>query len=147
MERDHGGPAERLRLRRRGASARPRHVLRDPGRTDAWPRDARRQGRGLAHARRRLELDGPSQRAAAGERTPRRPAPGDGDRHAGRSGRLLRHEHGPGVRKRGRGRDVERDRELPALDLFRRRGGARLTWLTFGSPEPSPRSSRGCRAA
>ena len=37
---------------------------------------------------------------------------------------LLRHEHGPGVRERRRGRELERDRELPAGDLVGRGRGA-----------------------
>ena len=105
--------------------------------------DARRQGGRLAHARRRLELAGHAEGPAAGERAPRRPAPGADHRQARRSGCLLRHEHRPGVRQRRRGRDVERDRQLPAVDLLRRRGGARLTWPTCGSRAPSPRSSPG----
>ena len=32
VDGDHRGPAERVRLRRRGAPARPRHLLRDPAR-------------------------------------------------------------------------------------------------------------------
>ena len=76
VERDHRGAARRLRLRRGGAPARPRDVLRHPGRRRARPRHARRQGGRLAHARRRLELAGHAEGPAAGERAPRRPAPG-----------------------------------------------------------------------
>ena len=47
-------------------------------------------------------------------RPPRRAARGDGDRHARRARRLLRHEHGSGVRERRRGRELDGDRELPA---------------------------------
>ena len=38
-----------LRLRRSGASARPRQLLRDPARPGPRPRHARRRGGGLAH--------------------------------------------------------------------------------------------------
>ena len=61
--RDHGGPAGRLRLRRGRAPARHRDVLRHPGRRRPRPDDARRQGDGLAHARRRLELAADAQAA------------------------------------------------------------------------------------
>ena len=52
--RDHRGPAQRLRLRRRRAPARPRHLLRDPARPRPRPHHARRPCRRLAHPRRRL---------------------------------------------------------------------------------------------
>ena len=58
------------------APARPRDVLRHPGRRRPRPDDARRQGDRLAHARRRLELADDAEGAAAGERAPRRAAPG-----------------------------------------------------------------------
>ena len=56
VDGDHRGPAERLRLRRRRASPRPRHVLRRPARPGPRPHDARRPGDRLADERRRLEL-------------------------------------------------------------------------------------------
>ena len=62
-------PALELRLPDGGASARSRHRLPDPAqRRLRRPLRARRQGRGLAHARRRQELAGSARRAAAGER-------------------------------------------------------------------------------
>ena len=63
VDGDHGGPADRVRLRRRDAPARPRHLLRDPARPGSRPDDARRQGSRLAHARRRLELAAARSRA------------------------------------------------------------------------------------
>ena len=80
--RDHRGPADRLRLRRRRASPRPRHVLRHPARPRPRALHARRSGRGLAHARRRLELAAARQRPAAARRAPRRAARRARDRHA-----------------------------------------------------------------
>ena len=65
LDRDHGGPADRVRLRRRGAPARPRHLLRDPARPGPRALHARRPGGGLAHARRRLDLAAARPRAAA----------------------------------------------------------------------------------
>ena len=44
VDGDHRGPADRVRLRRRGAPARPRHVLRRPARPGPRPHDARRPG-------------------------------------------------------------------------------------------------------
>ena len=41
---------------------------------------------------------------------------------------LLRHEHRPGLRERRRGRELERDRELPAGDLLGRGRDGRLAW-------------------
>ena len=62
-------PALELRLPDGGASARSRHRLPDPAqRRLRGPLRARRQGRGLAHARRRQELAGSARRAAAGKR-------------------------------------------------------------------------------
>ena len=106
VDGDHGGAAERLRLRRCGASARQGHVLRRPGRPGARADDAGRQGVGLAHARRGLVLAAAPRGPAAGGRVPRRPARGDGDRLARLAGPLLRHEHRPGVREHRRGRDA-----------------------------------------
>ena len=63
VDRDHRGPADRVRLRRRDAPARPRHVLRHPARPGPRPDDARRPGGRLAHARRGLELAARSTRA------------------------------------------------------------------------------------
>ena len=65
VERDHRRPADRLRLRRRNASARPRHVLRHPARSRPRALHARGPRRRLAHARRRLELAAARQRPAA----------------------------------------------------------------------------------
>ena len=64
VDRDHRGLAGRLRLRRGGPPARPRDVLRDPGRRRPRPDDARRQGDRLAHARCRLELAADARRAS-----------------------------------------------------------------------------------
>ncbi len=82
VDRDHRRTAGRLRLRGGRPSPRHRDVLRRPGRRRPRPDDARGQGHGLAHARCRLELAADAQRPAAGERPPRRPAPGDDDGHA-----------------------------------------------------------------
>ena len=57
------------------------------------PLCAGRQGRGLAHARRRRELAGTARGPAAGERVLRRAAPGHGDRPARAGRRLFRHQH------------------------------------------------------
>ena len=54
--RDHRGAADRVRLRRRRASARPRQLLRHPARPRPRALHARGHARGLAHAGRRLEL-------------------------------------------------------------------------------------------
>ena len=69
VDGDHGGPADRVRLRRRDAPARPRHLLRDPARPGARPDDARGQSRRLAHTRRRLELAA-ARRMGCRRRTP-----------------------------------------------------------------------------
>ena len=55
-----GRAADRLRLRRRRAPARPRQLLRDPARPGPRPHDARRRGGRLANERRRLDLAAPS---------------------------------------------------------------------------------------
>ena len=65
LDGDHRRPADGVRVRGGGASAGPRHVLRDPARPGSRPNDAGGQGGGLAHARRRRELAAPRQRAAA----------------------------------------------------------------------------------
>ena len=124
--RDHRGAADRVRLRRRRASARSRQLLRDPARPGPRPLHARRAARPSgARATRRLELAAARARAAAARRAPRRAARRARDRRARRARALLRHQHGAGVRERGRGRELERDRELPARDLLGRGGGAR----------------------
>ena len=113
--RDHRRPADRVRLRRGCASARPRQLLRHPARPRAtgaacptgsaavW----RTQDAGSSW--RRLDRGLPAAR-----RAPRRPARGHGDRLLRRARPLLRHEHGAGVRERRRGRELGRDRQLPA---------------------------------
>ena len=54
---------------------------------------------------------------------------------------------GPGVRERRRGRQLERDRELPAGDLVGRGRGRRLSHGRRPPPvDAARRSSRGCRA-
>jgi photosystem II stability/assembly factor-like uncharacterized protein len=74
------GLPTRVRLRRRDAPARPRHVLRDPAR----PGHGRTMPDGkvavVAHARRGLELATARARPARRGRLRRRPARGDGDR-------------------------------------------------------------------
>ena len=47
---------------------------------------------------------------------------------------LLRHEHGTGLRERRRGRELERDRGLPAGDLVGRRRGARIAMADIHLP-------------
>ena len=81
LDGDHRGAAHRLRLRRGGAPARPRHVLRVPSirATAAYARGPRG---GLAHPRRRLELAAARRGAAAARRASRRAARGHGDRRA-----------------------------------------------------------------
>ncbi len=120
------GLPERVRVRRRRAPARPGHVLRRPARPGTRPDHARGQGRGLADAGRRLELDRVAERPAAGGRSSRRPARRDDDGRRGRPRPLLRHEHRPGVRERGRGRELGGGGELPAGDLLGRGGRAGL---------------------
>ena len=56
LDGDHRRPADRVRLRRRRAPARPRHLLRHPARPGPRPLHAGRAGGRLAHAGRRLEL-------------------------------------------------------------------------------------------
>ena len=117
VDGDHRGPADRLRLRGRRAPARPRQLLRDPARRGPRPHDARRAGGGLAHARRRVELAEAHERPAAAERVRRRAPRGHDGRPRRLARPLLRHEHRPGVLVDGRGRELERDRRLPARDL------------------------------
>ena len=69
VDRDHRGAAERLRLRGRGAPARPRQLLRDPARPRPRPLHARRPRGGLAHERRRRRA-GAARRAACRSATP-----------------------------------------------------------------------------
>ena len=69
LDGDHGGAADRVRLRRGHASARPRHVLRRPARPRPRALHARRARGGLADARRRGELAAARPRPAAA-RTP-----------------------------------------------------------------------------
>ena len=86
-----------------------------------------RVGRRVAHARRRGDLDPLWRRAAAARRLPPGAARGDGQRRP-RSGRhLLRDQHRPAVRQRGRGPFVVARRRQPAADLVR---GGRRRWLT-----------------
>ena len=100
------------------------HVIPlDPGHGRTMPDG---QGGGLADEGRGLELGAPRERPAAGERAPRRLAPRNGGRHVRHARLLLRHEHRPGVRERGRRRELERDRELPAGDLVGRGRDPRL---------------------
>ena len=147
--RDHRGPAVRLRVRRGSAPARPRQLLRDPARSRARPLHARGPRGGLAHARRRVELAAARARAAAAatrtsaccargwRSTPRRARP------------LLRDEHGAGVRERRRGRDLERDRELPAARSRRSRSRlvADVAMAEVHLPiDAACRSSPACRA-
>ena len=89
------------------------------------PLRAGRQGRGLAHARRRQELAGSARRAAAGERLFRRAEAGDGDRPAGAGRRLFRHQHRHALRQRRRGRQLDADRRASADDLLGRDAGRR----------------------
>ena len=105
VDGDHRGAAERVRLRRRGAPARPRHVLRHPARPAATrgrcPTARRPSGARATPARAGSSSTSglPQQR-----RAPRRAAGGDDDRRPRRAGPLLRHEHGAAVRERRRGR-------------------------------------------
>ena len=75
VDGDHRRAADRVRVRRGGSSARPRHVPRDPARPGPRPHDAGRSSSGLADEGRGLELGAPRERPAAGERAPRRLAP------------------------------------------------------------------------
>ena len=95
----------------------------DPGHGRCMP-----DGRGgrVAHAGRGLDVAAPRPGAAPARRAPRRPARGHGDRLPRRARPLLRDEHRPGVRERRRGRDMERDRQLPAGDLVGRGRGHEL---------------------
>ena len=54
------------------------------------------------------------------------------------AGALLRHEHGPGLRQRGRGRELERDRRLPAGDLLGRGGDRRVAMAEIYLPSTLP---------
>ena len=110
------------------ASARPRHVLRRPARPGARPHDARREGRRLAHARRRLEL------AACRHGLPERDAyigvlrEGMANDTYDVAGLLLRHQHRPAVRERTTKR--ERWDEIASYlprDLLGRSRDRRLT--------------------
>ena len=56
VERDHGRPAERVRIRRGRPPARPRHLLRDPARSGPRALHARGPGRRVADERRRRQL-------------------------------------------------------------------------------------------
>ena len=109
---------------------------------------ARRPRRRLAHPRRgRRAGSGSREGLPAAGRARRRAARGDGDRHARRARRLLRHEHGPALRERGRGRELDRDRELPA----RRSPRSRSRWSSSHGRAAPPRrrcrrSSPACRA-
>ena len=107
----------------------------DPGHGRCMP-DGQRGG--LAHARRRLELAAARRGPAAARRARRRPARGDGDRHLRRARHLLRHEHGPAVCERRRGRELERDRQLPARDHLGRGSGHRLTMAELHLPSTLP---------
>ena len=95
---------------RRGAPARPRHVLRHPARPGPRPDDARGQGGRLAHPRRRRELAAAGAGPAAARRVPRRAARGDVDRLLRRARPLLRDEHRPDLRQHRRRRQLARDR-------------------------------------
>src|SRR5581483_3370821 len=107
---------------------------RRPARPVARADDARGQGGGVAHARRRRELGEADEGVAAGRSPPRR-APGrDDDRPRGRAGSLLRHEHRTAVREHGRGRQLDPARRLPALDLVGRGRDARLSMAELHLP-------------
>ena len=147
VDRDHRGPADRVRLRGGRAPARPRHVLRDPARPGARALHARRQGGRVAHAATPARAGSGSTAACRSD-----------DAHLGvlREGMaidaldvarpLLRHEHRPGVRERRRGRELDRDRELPAGDRVGRGGGGRVAWPTSTCRPRCRRSSPTCRA-
>ena len=141
LGRDHRRPAHGVRLRRRRPPARPRELLRvplDPGHGRCMPDGHaavwRTEDAGSSWRR--------STRAAASGRLPGRPARGHGDRRARRAGPLLRHQHRPGLCERRRGRELERDRELPARRSrpSRWRCSTRR-WPTCISHRRCPRSS------
>ena len=84
--------------------------------------------------RRGLELGAARRGSAAARRACRRAARRDGDRPVRRARRLLRHEHGSALRERRRGRELERDRELPARDHVGRGGRRRLAMAELYLP-------------
>ena len=141
-----GGAALELRLPGRGPSARPRHAVPAAAqRRHQGPLRAGRQGRGLAHARRRRQLAGPAPRPAAGERLFRRAAPGHGDRPAGPGRGLFRHPRRRAVRQRRRGRELG----LHRRSICRRSCRSRPWWSTAERmAEPQDRARPcwcGCR--
>ena len=69
VDRDHRRPADGVRLRRRRAPARSRHVLRHPARPRPRALHARRRRGGVAYSRRGLEL-GTGSRTACRRATP-----------------------------------------------------------------------------
>ena len=107
----------------------------DPGHARCMPDG---HAAGLAHQRRRLDVAAARRRPAAAQRAPRRAARGHGDRRARLAGPLLRHEHRPGVRERRRGRELERDRELPARHRLGRGRGHRLAMADLHLPVTLP---------
>src|SRR5204862_4067964 len=62
------------------------------------------------------------------------PPRGACDRLDRRARPLLRHEHRPGLRERRRGRELERDRELPPGDLLGRGLGRRIAMADLHLP-------------
>ncbi len=105
----------------------------DPARPRPRPDDARRQGGGLAHAGRGLELAAARPAACRRRRVPRRAARGDGDRQRRRARPLLRHEHRPALREPDDGESWSRDR-----GLFRGSRRSRSRWWTDGRAAPPP---------
>src|SRR5205823_3773544 len=80
-------------------------------------------------ARCRRYVGGADERAAAGERVPRRPARRSERRFAPRAWHLLRDDDGPGLREPRRRRELERGRDTPPGDRLRRglrTGGLRM---------------------
>ena len=78
------------------------------------------------------------ERPAPARRARRRAARRDGDRLVRRARRLLRHEHGSAVCERRRGRELERDRELPARHHVGRGRDRRVAMAELYLPSTLP---------
>ena len=120
-------------------------LLRDPARPRPRALHARGPGRRLAHARRRLELAAARSRACpSATRSSACCARGWRSTTSTTPGLYFGTSTGPAVRERRRGRDVERDRELPAGDrVGRGRGPGLARWPTSTSRRRCRRCSRG----
>src|SRR5438874_12194684 len=126
MEGSEREPAERLRVRDRRERERAGNHLRraDQERLGALP--ARWKAAGVPEPQRRERMGGADKRPTAARLLRERPARCDGGRFTRQVWRVLRHDRRPGVRVRGRRRDMGTDRSRSAAGALGRGSDAAM---------------------